>query len=95
MDLFSYKINISVAANIYFGTRIVHVVCVIDERRTVLPQACFYGDMSKMSVIPAWCSKRILFDSCCRSAVCLLVFLSVQMNLGNYLKTDYDREIYV
>jgi hypothetical protein len=35
----------------YFGTRIVHVVCVMDERSTVLPQACFYGDMS-----PKWAS---------------------------------------
>ena len=47
--------------------------------------------MFTMSVTPAWFSKRILFDSRCRSAAFLAVFLSLQMNSGKHLKTDYDR----
>jgi hypothetical protein len=46
-----------------------------------------------MSVTTAWFSKRILFDSRWRSAAYLAVFLSLQMNSGKHLKTDYDCEI--
>jgi len=45
-----------------------------------------------MSVTPIWFSKRILFDSCCRSAVFLAVFLSPKLNSGKHFKTNYDRE---
>jgi hypothetical protein len=45
-----------------------------------------------MSVTPPSFSKRILFDSGCRSAVFIAVFLSLLMNSGKYLKTNYDHE---